>query len=110
VRYPKRGSSAAGHSFNPRYPSTTVPVAAWGIGLIAGCLLFGGAIVIGKSEMFSHNVVKNMNVRRTIEPSHNVAKREMIRNILLEKAQASKSSQHEKVKLNEARHVVIDKG
>lgn len=93
IRYAKRGPTVAGSVYSQRYPSTSLPVAAWGIGLIAGCLLFGGAIIIGKSEMFSHNVVKNMSVRRTVEPSHNVAKREMIRQILLERAQAAKTTQ-----------------
>lgn len=99
--------------YSQRYPSTSLPVAAWGIGLIAGCLLFGGAIIIGQSEMFSHNVVKNMSVRRTVEPSHNVAKREMIRQILLERAQAAKVNQeHHRTKVDDdtVSQSHIDKG
>eukprot|EP00897_Mesotaenium_endlicherianum_P000730 jgi/Mesen1/10658/ME000009S10445 len=75
-RPPYRGVQ---HAFQGR--AATV----WGVGLALGCVMFGGALLLGKTEMYSHNLY-HKGGRRVIEPTTDSVKRERIANLLLEKA------------------------
>ncbi|GBG86877.1 hypothetical protein CBR_g42161 [Chara braunii] len=62
--------------------------AVWGFGLFLGCMLFGSAILIGRTEMYRHNVYRRE--ARVPEPTADSAKREKIASLLLEMSSIKK--------------------
>eukprot|EP00244_Chara_vulgaris_P014197 TRINITY_DN8725_c0_g1_i1.p1 TRINITY_DN8725_c0_g1~~TRINITY_DN8725_c0_g1_i1.p1 ORF type:complete len:175 (-),score=16.60 TRINITY_DN8725_c0_g1_i1:49-573(-) len=65
--------------------------AVWGFGLFLGCALFGSAILIGRTEMYRHNVYRRE--ARVPGPTADSAKREKIASLLLEMSSIKKSTE-----------------
>ena len=84
-----RGSRHPGHSGRRRRPPITSgfgsqAVIVWGAGLAIGCCLFGGALLLGQTDLYKHNVYRG-GPSRQIEPSSDTSKRERIARLLTER-------------------------
>eukprot|EP00850_Spirogloea_muscicola_P009173 SM000051S17533 [mRNA] locus=s51:133388:134538:+ [translate_table: standard] len=74
-----------------RSASSTLAIRVWGLGLFLGGTLFGGALLLGRTEMYNHNMYRrgqdhDMPPTRVIEPSSDDIKRERIARILTERS------------------------
>eukprot|EP00850_Spirogloea_muscicola_P014395 SM000103S09487 [mRNA] locus=s103:230895:232077:- [translate_table: standard] len=74
-----------------RSASSTLAIRVWGLGLFLGGTLFGGALLLGRTEMYTHNMYRrgqdhDMPPTRVIEPSSDDIKRERIARILTERS------------------------
>ena len=59
-------------------------IVVWGAGLAIGCCLFGGALLLGQTDLYNHNVYRG-SPSRHIEPSSDTSKRERIARLLTER-------------------------
>eukprot|EP00270_Netrium_digitus_P009274 TRINITY_DN2817_c0_g1_i2.p1 TRINITY_DN2817_c0_g1~~TRINITY_DN2817_c0_g1_i2.p1 ORF type:complete len:171 (+),score=32.64 TRINITY_DN2817_c0_g1_i2:171-683(+) len=91
AHYPASSGPGSFHAGAARYASlyrglggraTTI----WGVGLALGCVLFGVALLIGRTDMYTHNLYQQHGARRALLPSEDLKKRERIARILLEKS------------------------
>eukprot|EP00271_Cylindrocystis_brebissonii_P016503 TRINITY_DN4019_c0_g5_i1.p1 TRINITY_DN4019_c0_g5~~TRINITY_DN4019_c0_g5_i1.p1 ORF type:complete len:177 (+),score=13.16 TRINITY_DN4019_c0_g5_i1:312-842(+) len=63
----------------------------WTMGLALGCCLFGTALFLGNSDMYSHNVYRK-GPSRMIYPTTDTEKRERIARLLMEKTRSEGKS------------------
>eukprot|EP00850_Spirogloea_muscicola_P024261 SM000534S18209 [mRNA] locus=s534:1455:2620:- [translate_table: standard] len=93
--YPRQrrpqGDGVQSGKFMRRSASSTLAIRVWGLGLFLGGTLFGGALLLGRTEMYNHNMYRrcqdhDMPPTRMIEPSSDDIKRERIARILTERS------------------------